>query len=598
MPRPTQCLALCALIVALIGFFVPSLLAARVEKNVFVPMRDGVRLMADVYRPDARGSYPVLVTRTPYGRPGAGAATPYVKAGYIVVSQDARGRYDSEGEFISLIAENTHEAEDGYDTVEWAARLPESSGKVGTFGVSYNAFVQWRLAALRPPSLVAMAASSIPARMTDLEGPGTIRPGRRLKWYHGTISPDLRRHHGGPGPYTRPEASAMWDFGEKQYLWFLPWMEIPDSFWGSAGEAEAVRAWLKQPSYDPWRFDEAASKITVPNICFVGWYDHCNGAIDIHNAVVARGATAVARRNQRLIIGPWPHGGAGQSKVGEIDFGQDAAVNMSAEQIRWFDHWLKGADNGVEKDPPVRIFTMGRNQWRDERAWPVTDVTRSDFFLSSGGKANTPAGDGRLSATAPARVSSDRYRYDPRDPVPSLWTADLKTIPAEQGPLRHRRDILVYQSEPLGEPIEVTGYPEVELFAASSAPDTDFFARLIDVAPDGKAVDVANGMVRARYRDSLRESKFIRPGQTVRYTLRLGPTSIEFGRGHRIRLDVTSSDFPNYDRNHNTAADPNIDVTLVVAEQTVFHGGAERSRLIVPVVSRNAGQRERSRPAQ
>jgi uncharacterized protein len=562
--------------------------AMRVERNVWIPMRDGVRLMADVYRPKEPGTYPVLVVRTPYGRKTDRVVAPYVSSGYIVVTQDARGRYGSEGEFLSMMQENTHDAEDGYDTVEWAARLPESAGKVGTFGVSYDAFLQWRLAALRPPSLAAMAASSIPARMLDVEGPGTIRPGRRLKWYHGTIAPDLRLRAGGPGPHTKKEANQLWDQGERQLLWFLPWMELPDTFWGSKREADGVRAWLLDPARDPWRFAEAAPQITVPNLAFVGWYDHCNGSIDIHNAVVANGGSKVARGHQRIVIGPWPHGGSASRRVGDIDFGPHAAVKMAEEQVRWFNHWLKDVPNGVESDPPVRIFVMGVNEWRDEREWPLKRAISREFFLASEGRSATPAGDGRLIASAPVAKGESRFTYDPRNPVPSLWTAELQTIPAEQGPLRYRQDILVYQTDALREPIEVTGYPEVDLYAASSAPDTDFFVRLINVGPDGKAIDVASGMVRARYRESLTRPKFLEPGEPVHFKIRMTPTAVEFQRGHRIRLDVTSSDFPNYDRNHNTSANQNADAELRTAQQTVFHGAAFASRLIVPVIPKAA----------
>lgn len=570
--------------IGVVWLLLPTARAVRTEADVWVPMRDGVRLQADVHRPDEPGSYPVLLIRTPYGRKSAKSVAPYVAAGYIVVSQDARGRYGSEGEFLSLIHEETHDATDGYDTVEWAARLPESNGRVGTFGASYDAFLQWRLAALQPPSLVAMAASTIPARVLDVEGPGTIRPGRRLKWYHGTISPDLRKRHGLPGPHARGEANALWDHGERQFLWFLPWMELPDSFWGSAREAEGMRAWLRNPAKDTWRLAEAAPQIAVPNLCFVGWYDHCNGAIDIHNAVMAQGGSERARAHQRLVIGPWPHGGWGSRKVGNIDFGPAAAVNATQEQIRWFDHWLKGVDNGVRRDPPVRIFVMGANRWRDEREWPLSRAQIHEFHLASGGRAATPAGDGRLVRGPTPSPGGNHFTYDPRNPVPSLWTAEMKTVPAEQAPLQHRTDILVYQSEPLLAPLEVTGYPEVELFAASSAPDTDFFVRLIDVAPDGRAIDVASGMVRARYRESLERPLFLEPGRPTRFRIRMGPTAIEFQPGHRIRLDVTSSDFPNYDRNHNTAADPNVDAELRTAKQTVFHGGQRASRLILPVI--------------
>ncbi len=557
----------------------------RIERNVPVPMRDGVVLRADVHRPVADGPFPLLVMRTPYGKQGP-KFDALVKAGYIVVCQDARGRYASEGTFESFLQEKTHDAEDGFDTVEWAAKLPGSSGKVGTFGASYNAFLQWRLAALRPPSLVAMAAQTIPARYTDLEGPGTIRPGRRLLWWYGTISPDLRRRANRPGSHTGAEARQLWDAGEGQnFLHFLPWLELPDRVFED--EAVAVRAWLKQPDRDPWKLDEACKEVAVPNLDIVGWYDHCNGDMLLFRTMVREGRTETARQGQRIVIGPWSHSGRGLRRYGTIDFGPEAAVNLTELEIRWFDYWLKGKANGVDRQAPVRIFVMGANQWRDEQEWPPSRARETRLFLTSGGQANTPAGDGRLTAAAPGQTGKDTYRYDPRDPVPSLHGPALFTIPTDQRLLTARRDILVYQSEPLREAMEVTGNPQVELYAASTAPDTDFFVRLIDVAPDGLARDVTQGLVRARYRHSLEKPEFLQPGQTTRFLIRLGPTSNLFQAGHRIRLDVTSSDFPNYDRNHNTDKDPNADATLVTAEQTIHHGGSQASNLILPVITKD-----------
>jgi len=553
-----------------------------VERDMAVPMRDGVVLRADVHKPASGGPFPVLVERTPYNKEGK-KFDAFVKAGYIVVCQDTRGRYKSDGEFESLCRFKTHDAEDGYDTVEWAARLPGSNGKVGTFGTSYNAFLQWRLAPLQPPSLVAMAANSIPARMTDLEGPGTIRPGRRLQWFFRTISPDLWKRAGRPGPQTTKEAAKVWDDGEgERLLHFLPWLRLPDHVF--ATETDAVRAWLREPHRDPWQLDKGCTRITVPNQNFTGWYDHCNGTIDLHRAMVRHGSTPTARKGQRLIIGPWGHSTLGKRKIGDLDFGPNAAMDVTAAQIRWFDYWLKGKPTGVDKDAPVKIFVMGANRWRDETEWPPKRAKPTTLFLASGGKANTPAGDGRLMSKV-ATAASDRYRYDPRDPVPTQWGKTMFTVPADQRPLAKRQDILVYQTEPLTEPVDVTGHAEVTLYAASSAPDTDFFARLIDVAPDGVARDVAMGMVRARYRDRLTKPKLLKPGEVTRFTIRLGPTSNEFRPGHRIRLDITSSDFPNYDRNHNTAADQNADAELAVAEQTVHHGGRWASKLVLPVVA-------------
>lgn len=551
-----------------------------IERNVEAAMRDGTILRADVFRPAEGGPYPVLVLRTPYGKSNGSR---WAQAGYIVVTQDARGRYASDGVYESFVRTETHDAEDGYDTVEWAAKLPGSTGKVGTYGASYNAFLQWRLAALRPPSLVVMSAQSIPARMTDLEGPGTIRPGRRLNWWYRTMSPDMRLRANMEKPHSRAEAAKLWSAGkEKELFDFLPWLGLPDSLFGT--EAEPVKEWLRHPHIDPWRLLDGCPDTEVANFDVVGWFDHCNGSIDLHREMVAKGGTRIARERQRLIIGPWSHTGRGGRKVGDVDFGKAAAFNVFNEEIRWFDHWLKGADNGIEKEPPVRIFVMGANAWRAEKEWPPTRAVTTELFLASGGNANTPAGDGWLERKPSGNSAVDRYRYDPRDPVPTLWTKAQFTVPADQAPLAKRWDVLVYQTEPLTEGIEVTGYPEVTLYASSSAPDTDFFARLIDVAPDGVARDVASGMVRARFRNSLEKAELLKPGETTKFVISLRPTSNLFKPGHRIRLDITSSDFPNYDRNHNTAADQNADATLTVAEQTVLHGPEFRSRLSLPVI--------------
>jgi putative CocE/NonD family hydrolase len=343
-----------------------------------------------------------------------------------------------------------------------------------------------------------------------------------------------------------------------------------------------VQAWLKAPYTDPWKLDTGCKEIMVPNLDVVGWFDHCHGDMTLFRTMVREGKTETARTGQRIIIGPWGHTTRGTRKFGTIDFGPEAAVDVRQLEVNWFDHWLKGKDTDL--GAPVRIFVMGANRWRDEREWPLTRAERYELFLDGGGKANMPAGDGRIVATAPASPTADHFKYDPRDPVPTLYMPAMYTIPADQKPLAHRRDILVYQTAPLTEALEVTGNPEVELFAASSAPDTDFFVRLIDVAPDGLARDVSMGMVRGRYRNALDKPELLEPGKITRFTIRMGPTSNLFLPGHRLRLDVTSSDFPNYDRNHNTAADQNSDPALVVAEQTVWHGGPHASKLILPRV--------------
>ncbi|QDT25648.1 Cocaine esterase [Gimesia panareensis] len=550
-----------------------------VKENVAVPMRDGVILRANVFRPDRGGPYPVLVMRTPYGK--SSRMDRYVKAGYIVVSQDARGRYDSDGEWESFVRFKTHDAEDGYDTVEWAAKLEGSNGKVGTFGGSYNAFLQWRLAPLRPPSLVAMCAYSIPARYTDLEGPGTIRPGRRLHWWSVSMSPDMRRRAEREGTHARAAAQKEWTSGKSEHwLNFLPYLDLPQEVFED--EIKPVRDWLKNPHTDPWKLHKAVNEITVPNLNIIGWWDHCNGDLMLDRAIRSEGGSKVARNGSRTIVGPWSHAGLGRRRYGNIDFGPQAVFDMTDYQIRWFDYWLKGKQNGIDKTSSYRIFVMGDNAWRDEPDWPLQRAQDKVLYLGSADGANTPAGDGKLAVDLPSQQGTDTYRYDPANPVPSLHGERLFQIPTDQRPLAKRQDILVYQTDPLAERIEVTGNPTVELYAASSAPDTDFIVRLIDVHPDGLARDVSMGVVRARYREGLDQPSLIQPDSVVKYTIRMNPTSNAFLPGHRIRLDITSSDFPNYDRNHNTAANQNADAELKIADQTIYFGSKYPTRIVLP----------------
>ncbi len=558
-------------------------LKVKIERNVPVPMRDGVVLRATVFRPDRGGPYPVLVMRTPYEQRRYGLSH-LARAGYIAVAQDARGRFLSDGEWESFVRFETHDAEDGYDTVEWAAKLPGSNGKVGTFGGSYNAFLQWRLAPLRPPSLVCMFSYSVPARYTDLEGPGTIRPGRRLHWWVTSMTPEMRRRSGREGELSKDALKQRWDDGESEkWFHFLPYLDLPREVFEE--ETEAYHYWLKHPHTDPWKLDDGVKEIIVPNLDVIGWHDHCNGDLRLNRAMANEAKSEVARQGSRTIVGPWAHVGRGERRFGNINFGPEAVLNINDLHIRWFDYWLKGKKNGIGEMTPYRIFVMGDNQWRDEQHWPLKRAREKVFYLTSNGQANTPAENGRLIAVRPDETAQDRFTYDPNDPVPTLPLETTFQVPSDRRPLAGREDILVYQTPPLTERIEVTGNPSVELHASSSAPDTDFFVRLIDVSPNGLAREVSLGMVRARFRNGVDKPDLIEPGEVVRYTIRMDPTSNAFLPGHRIRLDVTSSDFPNYDRNHNTAAEQNADPTLRVADNAVHHGGVYTTKISLPWIA-------------
>ncbi len=559
------------------------------EYEVEVPMRDGVILRGNLWRPDSDGQVPALLMRTPYGKAKAGMER-YVRAGYAVMTQDTRGRYASDGEFVLFSEDQTLDGRDGYDTIEWLAAQPWCDGNIGTFGPSYNAWMQWEAAAEQPPSLRAMCADTIPMELTSVDWWGSFRPGRRVKWWLTTIAPDLRRRAGMSPPHTPAEARRIFEETELNlWLGYLPWKDLPRHM--PEPLATYARNWLADPARPRWKFAEKHARVQVPNLDFSGYFDHCNGTIYHLPGMQKNAATEVARKQTKLILGPYNHGGFGKRKFGEIDFGPQAQFDKTDIMIRWFDHWLKGLDNGVDTDPPLRYFVMGSGQWKSAETWPVPGAEPTELYLHSDGSANPVDASGTLSAEKPGDEPADGYTYDPRDPCPTLWTTGLFTLPSDRRELEYRDDILYYRTEPLTEEIEITGHPEVVLYAASSAPDTDFFARLVDEHPDGEdgqpgpALEICYGMVRARHRNSWQEEELIEPGEVVEYRIRLGATACRFLKGHRIRLEITSSDFANHDRNHNTGGDDLAEMEMVPADQTILHSAAHPSRLILPRIS-------------
>ncbi len=549
------------------------------EHDVPVPVRDGVVLRANIFRPDAPGTFPGLLLRTPYGKPKGGFER-FVRSGYVVVTQDARGRYASEGEYLPYTVD-TLDGQDGYDSVEWLAQQPFCNGKVGTFGASYNAWMQWSLARLRPPHLVAMCAYSIPLENTEVDYWGSFRPGRRIKWWLTTIAPDIRRRKNLPGPQTKEEALKIWDEIEQmRWLQFMPWLEFPKYL--PEGMAEYAEDWLKHPNRRCWKFDEVHKEVEVPNLDFSGWYDHCGGTMAHLGLAQKNGRTEAVRTQTKLVIGPWNHSNLGKRKQGEIDFGPQAELDLQHMMVRWFDLWLKGIKNEVDQEPPVRYFVMGTNRWKKASTWPPEGLSEAVYYLDSEGGAHLPDGSGGLGTGSASGEATDTYTYDPNDPVPTLWSRALFTSPADRRQLAYRQDILVYRTDLLEKDVEVVGYPEVVLYAATSAADTDFFARLVDEHPDGgPALEICYGMVRARHRHSLDREEFITPGEVTEYRIRLGATACRFLKGHRIRLEITSSDFPNHDRNHNTGGNDLAETALVPAKQEVYHSKAYSSRLII-----------------
>lgn len=574
-----------------------------VEKNVPVVLRDGTSLATDVYRPDAPGRFPVLVNRLPYNKELVALVNfsfdvaRGVGAGYAVVVQDTRGRFGSGGTFDPFV----HEADDGADTIAWAAAQPWSTGAVGMVGGSYFGATQWTAATAGPEALRAIA----PFVTTDqyyeswaYQG-GAFELGFNLHWTLSSLAfGELQRRLGAgtAGLDDLGRLVAAVDGNEELYR-RRPLVRLPE-----LGDlAPYYDEWLAHPSYDDfWRRSaprEAWDRITVPALNMGGWWDlFLAGTLANFAGMRRHGGSDQARAHQRLVIGPWAHG-ATTGWFPERSYGLLSGldgVDLTGIQLRWFDWLLKGIDNGAEHDKPVRLFVMGANRWREADDWPLPETTFVDYFLHSGGRANTAGGDGTLSPETGGAEPEDVYLYDPRNPVPTVGGATFlpglfigaNAGPRDQRSVEARHDVLCYTSEPLDAPLEVVGPLRLVLWASSSAPDTDFTGKLVDVWPDGRAENLADGILRARYRESLSDPSPLRPETPYELEIDLVATAYVFPAGHRIRLEVSSSNFPRFDANTNTggtiAEETDADVRQAV--NRVFHDHGRPSRLVLPVV--------------
>ncbi len=556
-----------------------------------VPMRDGARLSADVYLPRGGDSFPTILLRTPYESTRDAHiewAVWWAKRGYAVVIQDNRGKFESEGTFYAY----RDDGPDGHDTLAWIARQPWYDGKIGTSGRSYGGIFQWQLAPYRSPYLTAMAPQVI---MGDYFK-DCHYIGGAIQWAL-TIMAAITFST----QVALTQKGNAYLFGTERFYRHLPLIDADVEAIGRA--IPFFRDWLGHPTYDEyWRAintEEKLGEIDVPVYQQGAWYDPYTAAIfRLWNGMRERGHSERARKNQKVTIIPWTHHIPESTRLGDVDFGPTALVDLNAEDLRWFDYWLKGIDNGIMAEPPVRIFVMGENAWRFEREWPLARTELTRYYLHSGGRANSLYGDGTLTPEPPGAEPPDRYEYDPERPVPTLggnnstWTlmkyaADqILPGPIDQRPLEKRDDVLAYTSPPLERDLEVTGPLELVLYAASSARDTDFTAKLSDVHPDGRVLNLAEGIIRARYRASYERTELLRPGEVERYRVELAPTSNVFRRGHRVRLDISSSNFPRFDRNLNTGEDVATTTRMAVARQTVLHTGEHPSHIVLPIIPR------------
>ncbi len=567
------------------------------DDDLAMTTRDGVILRADVYRPEALGPYPVLVRRTPYGKRSNDLAADFSEAhyfashGYLVVVQDTRGRFTSDGVWYPFI----YEARDGYDTIEWAATLPGSSRAVGTFGQSYGAIIQYLAATQRPPHL----RTSIPVSAYQLTfencwyNAGALELGWLLSYFV-NMAEDVLAAEGDRASIAelaklKVDPAVRFSALTEDALRHLPLRDWIDRLGrGAPFLADILGHSTDGPYWWATDLSRQLFNINVPMLHIGSWYDIANRDTPLYFTGL-RSSALDARDGHALIMGPWAHqlpfNQPTSGGTGDIDFGPEAAISLIDIERRWFDHYLKAEGANLPRSP-VRIFVMGENRWRDEQQWPLARTDYTSYYLHSGGSANTLNGDGILSVEAPGDEPADHYRYNPDNPVPTAGGRFVGGGVADQRKNQSRADVLVYTGPELAEDIEITGPCTVHLHAMTTAVDTDFVAVFSDVRPDGYAQNLAEGIVRGRFRESLDNPSPLQPRTPHEFTIQLWNVSHVLRAGHRIRLHITSSDFPRWDRNPGTGAPTGTDTTLQAADQTVLHDRVHPSRVVLPVIPR------------
>ncbi|CDO10154.1 peptidase [Mycolicibacterium cosmeticum] len=573
--------------------------AVDTERDVPATMRDGVVLRADVYRPRNTGPVPVILMRTQYGKTGAQVAPSryqspdwFASHCYLVVVQDVRGQGTSGGTF----SEFTNDMNDGYDSVEWAAALPGSDGKVGMYGSSYVGATQWLAAVTAPPHLVTIVPANTASDYYDgwtYEG-GEFRLAFVQPWAIDSIASTAARNRKDQEALARLEAAAA---EPTHWLNFRPFKDLPPLQPNNPAVAPWYFDWIRHSSRDDfWRavsIRDRYPSVRIPVLHFEGWYDaFLAGGVQNFTGMTARGGSDVARANQRLVIGPWDHVAWGRpdSRPAPMlsDIGPVGNSPINDLMLQWYDHFLKGADNGIGGQPRVDYFVMGANAWRQASGWPLPQTQWVNWYLS--GNGGLVQRRGSLQPVLPAAQGPDTYTYDPAYPAPSLGGHSCCGAlsgpqgPYDQTPVEQRSDVLVYDSAPLSQDTEITGPATVTLWAASSAVDTDFTAKLVVVKPDGQAVNLNNGILRTAFRDSLSQPAPIEPGRPYELRIEIWPTSYEFRSGDRVRLEISSSDYPQFAPNPNTGAPFGQDTRTLPAVQTILHDPAHPSSITLPII--------------
>ncbi|MCI0626536.1 MAG: CocE/NonD family hydrolase [Acidobacteria bacterium] len=586
-----------ALLVAavLLAFVSAAQAQVKTRFGVRVPMRDGVELTADIWMPRAPGRYPAILVRTPYNRIGRGSAERgiyFASRGYVVVSQDTRGRGDSGGEFGKTNGEYNFlvdDGKDGYDTIEWIAAQPWSNGSVGMMGGSYLASVQWLAAREKPPHLVCIVPTAPAGRYFD-----------ELPYQGGAFLMAWALSWANRGTDRLMQDGNRWGLDWERIFNHRPLLTMDEEL---GRPLRLWRAWLKHDRLDAyWKrlyFSPADfRKIEIPTLTITGWFDSDqSGALWYWDGMAAH---SPAKDKQFLIIGPWTHGGTRRPalKVGEMEFSEDSVLDMRGIHLAFFEHFLKGASPQFEY-PRALVYVTGTNRWLKEPTYPPARVQHRPLYLHSGGKANTLSGDGQLSWDAPGAEPPDQFTYDPRNPVPSDTANEISAKAnyplaaehfnaADNRAIEQREDVLVYSSEVLDKPLTILGRVFVHLYASSDAPDTDFTAKILDVYPDGRAVKLGHGwpagIIRARYRNGYERPELLTPNKPEKFRIELFDIGHTFLPGHRVRLEISSSSFPFVNPNSNTGNPIATDTDWRIARQTIHHEGKMPSHVLLPVL--------------
>jgi len=588
----------------------------RVERSVMVPMRDGVRLSTDLYFPVGAGEkLPVILIRLPYNkelfysRQWGGAAYGFAGQGYAVAVQDMRGRYESEGEFV---VEHETEAEDGNDAITWAATQPWSNGSVGTYGCSYLGEVQIQQAKLRNPHLKCMipqaaggAVGSAGNRFHffgSMDG-GVMEIAPSVGWFYDSGSKVFFRP---PQGMSREDFLKIREFFNPapklqgmnfREVWYsLPVVDMLKKAGAPPTDFEDYMShWPGDPWWEDFAYIKDSDRFDVPSLHVNSWYDYgVDDTLFLFNLFQKNAESDHCRENQFAIISPTAHCESEsvpeRKIVGARDVG-DARFPYWDTYVRWFDYWLKGEKNGVADMPKVQIFVMGKNEWRAEEEWPLARTKFTKYYFHSDGLANSRYGSGKLNMMMPGKEMSDRFIYDPKTPVPSVGgpvcctgTEDAPAGAFDQSEVEMRHDVLVYTSDALAKGVEVTGPIKAVLYVSSSAKDTDFTAKLVDVYPDGTAFNVQGGILRARYREGFRKKVWMKPDEVYQLEIDLHSSSNYFGPGHKIRVEISSSNFPHYERNLNTGGNNFDETEWIVAQNEVHHSKKYPSHILLPII--------------